>query len=50
MNEIDFKETTEDGKIRLLNQNCFKKCNLGPNVKVNGKFCHRMDRANLNLK
>lgn len=42
---IDFKETTKDGKIRLSTQNCFKKCNLGPNIMVNGEFHHKMDRV-----
>lgn len=41
---IDFNETTKDGKIRLTTQNCFKKCNLGPNIMVNGKFYHKMDK------
>lgn len=40
---IDFNEISEDGKIRLTTQNCFKKCNLGPNIMVNGKFYHKMD-------
>ena len=40
---IDFNETTKDGKIRLSTQNCFKKCNLGPNILVNDKFYHNMD-------
>lgn len=42
---IDFKGTTQDGKIRLTTQNCFKKCNLGPNIMVNGKFHHGMDKV-----
>jgi NADH-quinone oxidoreductase subunit E len=42
---IDFNETTKDGKIRLTTQNCFKKCNLGPNLMVNGKFYHKMDKV-----
>lgn len=41
---IDFNETTKDGEIRLTTQNCFKKCNLGPNIMVNGKFYHKMDK------
>ena len=41
---IDFGETTKDGRIRLTTQNCFKKCNLGPNIMVNGKFYHKMDK------
>ncbi|MDR7871190.1 MAG: NAD(P)H-dependent oxidoreductase subunit E [Tissierellaceae bacterium] len=41
---IDFNETTKDGKIRLSTKNCFKKCNLGPNIMVNGKFHHKMDK------
>ncbi len=41
---IDFNETTKDGKVRLTTQNCFKKCNLGPNIMVNGKFHHKMDK------
>ena len=47
--DIDFNETTEDGKIRLSTQNCFKKCNLGPNIMVNGKFHHQMDRKKAKL-
>lgn len=42
---IDFNEVTKDGKIRLSTQNCFKKCGLGPNILVNGKFYHKMDKA-----
>lgn len=42
---IDFGETTEDGKIRLSTQNCFKKCSLGPNIMVDGKFHHKMDKV-----
>ncbi len=41
---IDFGETTEDGKIRLSTQNCFKKCNLGPNIMINGKFYNKIDK------
>ena len=41
---IDFNETTQDGRIRLSTQNCFKKCNMGPNIKVNDEFHHRMDK------
>ncbi len=41
---IDFDETTKDGRIRLTTQNCFKKCNLGPNIMVNGEFYHDMDK------
>lgn len=39
---IDFNEVTEDGKIRLRSQNCFRKCQQGPNIQVNGEFHHRM--------
>lgn len=42
---IDFNETTKDGKIRLSTQNCFKKCSLGPNIMVNGKIHHKMDKV-----
>ena len=42
---IDFNEITNDGNIRLLTKNCFKKCNLGPNIMVNGEFYHKMDRV-----
>lgn len=42
---VDFNETTKDGKIRLSTQNCFKKCILGPNIMVNGKFYHKMDKV-----
>lgn len=41
---IDFNETTEDGKIRLRGQNCFKKCKFGPNIMINGKFYHNMSK------
>jgi len=43
--DIDFDETTEDERMRLTTQNCFKKCNLGPNIMLNGKFYHKMDKA-----
>lgn len=43
--DIDFDETTEDGKIRLTTQNCFKKCNLGPNIMVNSRFYHKMNKV-----
>lgn len=46
--KIDFNETSEDKKIRLTTQNCFKKCNLGPNIMVNGEFYHHMDKAKVN--
>ena len=42
---IDFNEMTEDEKIRLTTQNCFKKCNIGPNIMVNGKYYHHMDKT-----
>lgn len=42
---IDFNQTTKDGKIRLSTQNCFKKCNLGPNIMVNGQFHHKMNKV-----
>ena len=41
---LDFNETSKDGKIRLKNQNCFKKCKLGPNIMINGKFYHQMNK------
>lgn len=44
---VDFDETTKDGRIRLTTQNCFKKCNLGPNIMINGKFYHGMDKAKM---
>lgn len=40
---IDFNEVTDDGKIRLRSQNCFRKCQHGPNLQVNGKFYHGMN-------
>lgn len=40
---IGFNEITDDGKIRLTTQNCFKKCKDGPNILVNNKFYHHMD-------
>lgn len=42
---IDFNEITNDGNIRLLTKNCFKKCNLGPNIIVNGNLYHKMDKV-----
>lgn len=39
---LDFGETSKDGKVALTTQNCFKRCNLGPNIVVNGKFHHYM--------
>lgn len=35
-------QTSSDGKIYLRTQNCFKKCNLGPNLMINGKFYHQL--------
>ncbi len=40
---IGFNETTRDGRIRLRGKNCFKKCGMGPNIMVNGKYYHGMD-------
>lgn len=40
---IQYNETTPDGKIRLRAQNCFKKCKMGPNIMIDGKFHHYMD-------
>jgi len=42
--DIDFNETTKDGKIRLRSQNCFKKCKFGTNIMINGKFHHHMNK------
>ena len=41
---IDFDETTSDRRIRLSTQNCFKKCGIGPNIMINGKFYHHMTK------
>ncbi len=41
---LSFDEVSEDGRVRLSTQNCFKRCGEGPNIMVNGKFHHRMDR------
>lgn len=41
---IDFNEETPDGKVRLTTKNCFKQCGKGPNVMVNGKFYHEMNK------
>lgn len=41
---IDFNETTKDGRVSLRSQNCFKKCKMGPNIMVNGKFHHHMNK------
>lgn len=41
---IDFGETSMDGKIRLSTQNCLKKCNFGPNIMVNGKLYNKMNK------
>ncbi len=40
---LDFGETSSDGKFSLSSQNCFKKCSLGPNIKINDKFYHQMN-------
>lgn len=42
---IDFNEVSKDGKIRLSTQNCFKQCAKGPNIMVNGKFYHNMNKT-----
>ena len=42
---VEFGETTSNGRIKLLTQNCFKKCGQGPNIRVNGKFYHEMNKA-----
>lgn len=39
---IDFDETTPDGLVLLRTQNCFRQCGKGPNIRVNGKFHHKM--------
>ena len=41
---IDFNEITKDGRIKLSTQNCFKKCGMGPNIMINGKFHHKMTK------
>lgn len=41
---IDFGETSDDGRIRLTTQNCFKKCGEGPNMMINGVFHHKLDK------
>ena len=41
---IKLGEVSGDGKIRLDTQNCFKKCNVGPNVIVNGHLHSQMDK------
>lgn len=41
---IDFNETTKDGRVSLRSQNCFKKCKMGPNIMINGKFYHHMNK------
>lgn len=40
---LNFGETSKDGRIRLRTQNCFKECQHGPNVMVNGQFHHEMN-------
>ena len=42
--DIGFNEASSDGKIRLSTQNCFKQCNAGPNIMVNGKMYNHMDK------
>lgn len=42
---IDFNETTKDGRVSLRSQNCFKKCKMGPNIMINGKFYHHMNKG-----
>ncbi len=41
---LEFGETSEDGRIRLTSQNCFKRCGEGPNMTINGSFHHRLDK------
>lgn len=37
----------QDRIIRLTTQNCFKKCNLGPNTMANDKFHNKMNKVKL---
>lgn len=46
---ISHNQVTADGKIRFQTQNCFKKCNLGPNVWIDGKFYHHMDPKQISV-
>lgn len=41
---VDFNEVSKDGRIKLSTQNCFKKCGLGTNIMINGKFHHHMTK------
>lgn len=41
---VDFNKTTSDGRIKLTTQNCFKKCGIGPNIMINGKFYNHMTK------
>ena len=41
---ISFDEISSDGRIRLTTQNCFKKCGEGPNIMINGKFYHHLNK------
>ncbi len=45
MTGIDFNETSKDGRVSLRSQNCFKKCKFGPNIMINGKFHHHMNKG-----
>lgn len=41
---LDFDKVSEDGRIRLSMQNCFKQCGVGPNIMVNGRLYNHMDK------
>lgn len=43
--KISPNQITDDKKISLNTQNCFKKCKMGPNIKVDEKFYHHMDET-----
>lgn len=38
---IKLGQVSADGKIRLLTQRCFKLCDRGPNMRINGVFYNR---------
>lgn len=41
---IRFDQTTSDGNICLRSQNCFRQCKFGPNIMINGKLYHNIDK------
>lgn len=44
MTGVDFTENSKDARMSLRSQNCFKKCKFGPNIMINGKLYHHMNK------